>query len=119
MFLYVEHLDKIDLIINYYTFIIKMDIDEYECLQQCTKQKIYDMSTLIACDERYWRYLKKISYWMDESGNNYEYVRDKVWEFVNLANTFGNFDVKVKMMKYIDGEILMMMSLCLMRDMGI
>ena len=96
-----------------------MDIDEYACIQEWRKIKIFDISSLISCDERYNRYLHKISYWMDESGNSYEYVRDKVWEFVNLDNTFENFDIKVKMMKYIDGEILMMMSMCLMRDMGI
>ena len=96
-----------------------MDIDEYACLQEWTKRKIFDMSSLVSCDERYWRYLHKISYWMDESGNSYEYVRDKVWEFVNIENTFEKYDYKIKLMKYIDGEIMMMMSLCLMRDMGI
>ena len=95
------------------------DIDEYACIQEWAKHKIIDLSMLDTCEERYKRYLHKISYWMDEAGNNYEYIREKVYEFINIENNGDTFEFKVKLMKYIDGEILMMMSLCLMRDMGI
>ena len=56
---------------------------------------------------------------MDEEGNDYSYIRDKVITFVNTPNDYTMFDYKFKMMKEIDADIMMMMSMCLMRDMNI
>ena len=95
------------------------DVDEYACLQEWAKIKMGDLSTVILCDDRYNRYLRKISYWMDEEGNDYSYIRDKVITFVNTPNDYTMFDYKFKMMKEIDADIMMMMSMCLMRDMNI
>jgi hypothetical protein len=100
--------------------IYKMDnIDEYACLQEWSKIKIGDLTTLQLCDERYNRYLRKISYWMDEEGNDYSYIRDKVIRFVSIHNQYSSFDYKFNLMKEIDGDIMFMMSMCLMKDMNI
>ena len=95
------------------------DIDEYACLKEWSKVKVGDVTTLDLCDERYRRYLRIISYWMDEEGNDYSYIQDKVVRFVSVHNTFSSFDYKFKLMKEIDNDILMMMNMCLLRDMNI
>ena len=95
------------------------DIDEYACLQEWNKIKIADINTLNLCDERYNRYLRKISYWMDEEGNDYSFIRDKVARFVSIYNEYSSFDYKFKLMKEIDNDIMMMMNMCLLRDMNI
>ena len=95
------------------------DIDEYACLQEWAKIKMGDLSTVILCDDRYNRYLRKISYWMDEEGNDYSYIREKVIRFISVHTDFSSFDYKFKLMKEIDGDIMYMMSMCLMRDMNI
>jgi hypothetical protein len=95
------------------------DIDEYACLNEWNKIKIADINTLNLCDDRYNRYLRKISYWMDEEGNDYSFIRDKVARFVSIHNEYSSFDYKFKLMKEIDNDIMMMMNMCLLRDMNI
>jgi hypothetical protein len=95
------------------------DIDEYACLKEWSKVKMGDVATLELCDERYRRYLRKISYWMDEEGNDYSFIRDKVARFVTIHNAFSSLDYKFNLMKEIDNDILMMMNMCLLRDMNI
>ena len=95
------------------------DIDEYACLQQWAKVKVVDATTLQLCDDRYNRYLRKISYWMDEEENDYSYIREKVIRFVSVHTDFASFDYKFKLMKEIDSDIMYMMSMCLMKDMNI
>jgi hypothetical protein len=95
------------------------EIDEYACLKEWLKIKIGDIHTINACDDRYNRYLRKISYWMDEEGNDYSYIRDKVVRFVSIHNEFSSFDYKFNLMKEIDNDIMLMMNMCLLRDMNI
>ena len=95
------------------------EIDEYACLHEWIKKKGLTVSELRECDERYWRYLYRISVWKDEEGNDYSYVREKVYDFVRIENKEETLQKKYQMMKYIDGEIMMMMSICLMRDLGL
>jgi len=95
------------------------EIDEYKCLQEWSKKKSLSVSDARECDERYWRYLYKISSWSDQEGNDYSYVRSKVYDFVRTENTEQNIQNKYKLMKYIDGEIMMMMNICLMRDLDV
>jgi hypothetical protein len=95
------------------------DIDEYVCLQEWSKKRSVTVPELRQCDERYWRYLYQISVWKDEEGNDYSYVREKVYDFVRMENTESTIQDKYKMMRYIDGEIMMMMSICLMRDLDV
>ena len=95
------------------------EIDEYACLQEWSKKKSVTIYELRECDERYWRYLYKISVWKDEEGNDYSYVREKVYDFVQIENTEKTIQDKYKRMRYIDGEIMMMMSMCLMRELNV
>ena len=95
------------------------DIDEYVCLQEWSKKRSVTVPELRQCDERYGRYLYQISVWKDEEGNDYSYVREKVYDFVRMENTESTIQDKYKMMRYIDGEIMMMMSICLMRDLDV
>jgi hypothetical protein len=95
------------------------EIDEYACLQEWCKRKTLTVADARQCDERYWRYLYKISSWSDSEGNDYSYVREKVYDFVRIENTRESIDLKYKLMKYIDGEIMMMMSICLMRELDV
>jgi len=92
------------------------EIDEYACLQEWSRKRSLTISDLRQCDERYWRYLYQISVWKDEEGNDYSYVRDKVYDFVRMENNQSNIQEKFKRMKYIDGEIMLMMNICLMRE---
>ena len=94
-------------------------IDEYACLLEWNKIKMGDLTTLQLCDERYNRYLRKISYWMDEEENDYSYIRDKVVRFVSIHNQYSSFDYKFNLMKEIDGDIMMMMNMCLLRNINI
>ena len=90
--------------------------DEYSILQYWYKKKSVTISDLIECDERYWRYLHRIVQWKDQEGNDYAYVRNRIYEFVNIENTLYNIEEKLKRMRYIDGEIMMMMNMSLMQD---
>jgi len=92
------------------------EIDEYACLQEWSRKRSLTIADLRQCDERYWRYLYQISVWKDEEGNDYSYVRDKVYDFVRMENNQSNIQEKFKRMKYIDGEIMLMMNICLMRE---
>lgn len=92
------------------------EIDEYACLQEWSRKRSLTIADLRQCDERYWRYLYQISVWKDEEGNDYSYVRDKVYDFVRMENNESNIQEKFKRMKYIDGEIMLMMNICLMRE---
>lgn len=71
-----------------------------------------DFTTLNLCDERYKTQLSTISCWLGD----YSYIRDKIWEFVNIPNNHFTFDYKVKLMKYIDSETIMMTNLSLMNN---
>ena len=92
------------------------EIDEYACLQEWSKKRSLTIPDGRQCDERYWRYLYRISTWKDEEGNDYSYVREKVYDFVRIENNERNLEEKYKRMRYIDGEIMLMMNICLMRE---
>jgi hypothetical protein len=95
------------------------NIDEYACLQEWSKIKTGDVTTIELCDERYQRYLWKISTWEDDEGNDYSYIKEKVIRFVSIPTAFSSFEYKFKLMKEIDNDIMFMMSMCLMKDMSL
>jgi len=95
------------------------EIDEYACLQEWSKIKTGDLTTLELCDERYKRYLRKIMIWEDDEGNDYSYIKDKVIRFLSVFNMFSSFEYKFNLMKEIDSDIMFMMSMCLMKDMSL
>jgi hypothetical protein len=76
------------------------------------------LSLLISCDERYNRHLANISCWTYEFGD-YSYIREKIWEFVNIQNNNYTLEYKIKLIKYIDSEIMLMNSISLMNNMEI
>ena len=77
-----------------------------------------NLSILTLCDEKYNNQLYTISCW-SPNGNDYSYIREKIWEFVNIKNNYDTYDYKIKLMKYIDNEINMMNSSCLLNNMEI
>jgi hypothetical protein len=89
---------------------------EAEIVEYWFKKKSITVSDLFQIDERYHRYLHRISYWKDSQGNDYSYLQKKIYEFVNIDNNSFMLDHKFKMMKYIDGEIMLMNNICLMND---
>lgn len=91
-------------------------MDEASILEEWYKKKSVTISELYQVDERYNRYLNRIICWKDNQENDYTYIRDKICEFVIIDNNALTLPYKFKLMKYIDGEILVMMNLCLMND---
>lgn len=93
-------------------------MDECSILEVWYKKKSNDVtvSDLYQIDERYNRYLNRIICWSDNQENDYTYIRTKIIEFVNIDNNAITLAYKFKLMKYIDGEILVMMNLCLLND---
>ena len=96
-----------------------MDIDEYACLQEWCKIKDGNLETMALCDTLYRRYLNKIVIWEDEEGNYYSYIKENIIIFTSIHNSFASLEYKFNLMKKIDGDIMYMMSMCLMRDMNI
>ncbi len=92
---------------------------EEKLLRKWYKKKSIVISDLYECDERYQRYLNLIVCWTDTEGNDYTYIQEKIYEFVSLVNNNDTIKYKFDLMKYIDGEIILMMNLCLMKDMEV
>ena len=90
--------------------------NEHEILTYWYKKKEITVSDLYQIDERYHRYLNRISCWRDNQNNDYSYVQKKIYEFINIDNNVFTLQNKYKLMKYIDGEIMMMSNLCLMNE---
>jgi len=91
-------------------------MDEASILEEWYKKKSVTISELYQVDERYNRYLNRIICWKDNQENDYTYIRNKIIEFVNIDNNAITLAYKTKLMKYIDGEIMVMMNLCLLND---
>jgi len=91
------------------------NLREDEILSFWYKKKVLTVTELFQVNERYNRYLNRIICWkVDE--NDYTYIRTKIIEFVNIDNNAITLAYKTKLMKYIDGEIMVMMNLCLLND---
>ena len=91
-------------------------MDEASILEEWYKKKILTVSELFQVDERYHRYLNRIIFWKDNQDNDYTYIGTKIIEFINIDNNAITLAYKTKLMKYIDGEIMVMMNLCLLND---
>ena len=92
---------------------------ECEILERWYKKKTITVSDLFQITERYHRYLNRIVCWKDNQDNDYTYIRDKICEFINFDNNALTLPYKFKLMKYIDGEIMVMMNLCLLNETSI
>jgi len=91
-------------------------MDEDSILEEWYKKKSITVSELYQVDERYNRYLNRIICWKDNQENDYMYIRNKICEFVYIDNNAMTLAYKTTLMKYIDGEIMVMMNLCLLND---
>ena len=87
--------------------------DEYALLQEWSKRKLtaYDFQE---CHTRYERYLRNISLWEDGAGNNYDYLRDKI--VTTIAMPLWMEEQKIKRIKDIDRDLLMMVSMSLINE---
>ena len=101
--------DVEDLIIDFEQI---MPLDEYNILQTAYNNKNITLSDIDQSEYRYRRYIIKINDWSDRNDNDYSYVKVCIQEFLKVQNTQLNFVNKKNMMKYIDGEIMMMINMC-------
>ena len=94
-----------------------MPLDEFNILQTAYNKKNITLSDIAESESRYRRYIIKINDWSDRNDNDYSYVKICVQEFLKVPNTQENFERKKNMMKYIDGEIMLMINMCRIDDM--
>jgi hypothetical protein len=93
-----------------------MPLDEFNILQDAYNKKNVTLSDIDQSESRYRRYIIKINDWSDRNDNDYSYVKVCIQEFLKVQNTQPNFENKKNMMKYIDGEIMMMINLCRIQE---
>lgn len=93
-----------------------MPLDEYNILQTSYSNKNITLSDIGESEYRYRRYIIKINDWSDRNDNDYSYVKVCIQEFLKVKNIQSNFENKKNMMKYIDGEIMMMINMCRIND---
>ena len=109
-----EHASEVnDLIIDFEQI---MPLDEYNILQNAYNNKNITLSDIDQSEYRYRRYIIKINDWSDRNDNDYSYVKVCIQEFLKVPNTQSNFENKKNMMKYIDGEIMMMFNMCRIQE---
>ena len=94
-----------------------MPIDEFSELEENTKLKISKITPQILynSENRYRRYLRCINDWTDRKGTDYSYIKEKIYEYISEKN----IDLRRKLMKYIDGEIMTMVTICRIDEMDI
>jgi hypothetical protein len=93
-----------------------MPLDEFNILQEAYNKKNITLSDIDQSEIRYRRYIIKINDWSDRYDNDYNYVKVCIQEFLKVPNTQQNFENNKKMIRYIDGEIMMMMNLCRIQE---
>ena len=103
-----------DELINDFEQIIPLD--EFNILQNAYNKKNITDDDIDQAEIRYRRYIIKINDWTDRNDNDYSYVKLGVQAFLKLENTPVNFETKKNMMKYIDGEIMMMINMCRIQE---
>ena len=93
-----------------------MPIDEFEVLSEAHKMKEKDItqSILYNTEWRYRRYIMRINDWSDRKGTDYSYIKQKINEYILEKDN----KKRVKQMKYIDGEIMLMINMCRIDDMA-
>jgi hypothetical protein len=92
-----------------------MPIDEFTVLSDAHKMKKKDIKPidLYNSEWRYRRYIMRINDWSDRKGTDYSYIKIKINEYVQEKD----IQKRVGLMKYIDGEIMMMINMCRIDDM--
>jgi hypothetical protein len=92
-----------------------LPINEFDVLQEAHSIRNITPEILAQTDERYRRYILTINDWSDRNNNDYSYVKDIIYEFLGTSV----FETRKRLMKRIDTEIMMMINMCRIDEMGV
>jgi hypothetical protein len=92
-----------------------LPINEFAILQEAHSIRNITPEILSASDDRYRRYILTINDWSDRNDNDYSYVKNVIYEYLG-SNVF---ETRKRLMKYIDTEIMMMINMCRIDEMGV
>lgn len=92
-----------------------LPINEFDVLQEAHSIRNITPEILAQSDIRYKRYILTINEWSDRNNNDYSYVKDIIYEFLGSSV----FETRKRLMKRIDTEIMMMINMCRVDEMGI
>ena len=91
-----------------------LPINEFDILQEAHSIRNITPEILAKTDERYRRYILTINDWSDRNNNDYSYVKDIIYEFLGTSE----FETRKRLMKRIDTEIMMMINMGRIDEMG-
>ena len=91
-----------------------LPINEFDLLQEAHAIRNITPEILAQTDVRYRRYILTINDWSDRNNNDYSYVKDIIYEFLGTAV----FETRKRLMKRIDTEIMMMINMGRIDEMG-
>ena len=92
-----------------------LPINEFDLLQEAHSIRNITPEILAQTDERYRRYILTINDWTDRNNNDYSYVKDIIYEFLGTSV----LETRKRLMKLIDTEIMMMINMCRIDEMGV
>jgi hypothetical protein len=92
-----------------------LPINEFDVLQEAHSIRNITPEILAQSDVRYKRYILTINEWSDRNNNDYSYVKDIIYEFLGSSS----FETRKQLMKRIDTEIMMMINMCRVDELGI
>ena len=92
-----------------------LPINEFDLLQEAHSIRNITPEILAQTDERYRRYILTINDWSDRNNNDYSYVKDIIYEFLGTSE----FETRKRLMKFIDTEIMMMINMCRIDELGV
>ena len=92
-----------------------LPINEFDLLQEAHSIRNITPEILAKTDERYRRYILTINDWSDRNNNDYSYVKDIIYEFLGTSV----LETRKRLMKLIDTEIMMMINMCRIDEMGV
>lgn len=91
-----------------------LPLNEFDLLQEAHSIRNITPEILAASDDRYRRYILTINDWSDRNNNDYSYVKDIIYEYLGSSV----FETRKLLMKRIDTEIMMMINMCRIDEMG-
>jgi hypothetical protein len=92
-----------------------LPINEFDLLQEAHSIRNITPEILAQTDIRYRRYILTINDWSDRNNNDYSYVKDIIYEFLGTSV----LETRKRLMKRIDTEIMMMINMCRIDEMGV
>ena len=92
-----------------------LPINEFDLLQEAHSIRNITPEILAQTDVRYRRYILTINDWTDRNNNDYSYVKDIIYEFLGTSV----LETRKRLMKLIDTEIMMMINMCRIDEMGV